>query len=137
MDIDWSLIIAGYGAFLSTLLAIPSLREAWSNRFQIDVSYVFRGDPGVGNVVHIRNLSGKPIILEYFELSCIEGFWPKRKIRYFESPEDELLNLRIEPAGNEVLNFSEGYHFPWGKGKRVYIKLYFVGKKPVVKRLGK
>lgn len=72
-------------------------------------------------------------------LSCpaLRVFGQKEKSDTVSHPEDELLNLRIEPAGNEVLNFSEGYHFPWGKGKRVYIKLYFVGKKPVVKRLGK
>ena len=136
MEIDWSLTIAVWGAVLSTLLAVPKLYEFWSNRFQIDVSHVFRGDPEMGNEIHIRNLSGKPIILEYLELYYQQGHWPRRKMNYFWSPEDSLLNLKIESADNKVLTFCKADHFSWGSGRRIYVRLYFVGKKPIVKKLG-
>lgn len=135
-EIDWSLIIAIWGAVLSTLLTIPKLLETWSNRFQIDVTHVFRSDPRMGNEIHIRNLSGKPIMLEYLELYYQEDSWPRTKKRYFWSPEDSLLNLRVEPTDNKVLTFSEAGHFSWGKGQKIFVKLYFVGRKAIVKRVG-
>lgn len=136
MEIDWLLIIAGWGAILSTLLAIAKLYESWTSRFQVDVTHIFRCDASIGNDIHITNLSGKPIMLEYLELYYLTGRWPRMEKKYFWSPEDSLLNLRIEPTEKKVLTFSEADHFSWGSGKKIFIKLYFVGKKPIVKRVG-
>ena len=52
IKIDLPLIIALWGAILSTVLGLIKIRDAWRNRFKIDISHVFRGDPEIGNDIY-------------------------------------------------------------------------------------
>jgi hypothetical protein len=131
--------IVWWGAGLSTLLALVKLGELWRDRFRIDVGYGFTGEPEIGNDIHIRNLSGKPIILAYWELFYRPHLWPLKKDSYIKSPEEDASDIRIEPHSSMTLNFSEMDHFDWGwkamKWRRIYIRLHVAGRRPIVKRV--
>ncbi|MGH1429555.1 MAG: hypothetical protein ACRBB4_00390 [Neptuniibacter sp.] len=124
---------------MSTLLALVKLFELWRDRFRINVGYGFTGDIHQGNDIHIRNLSGKPIILGYWELFYRPHLWPLRKDSYIASPEADAYDLKIEPHSSKTFNFSGPDHFSWGresmKGRRIYIRLHIAGRKPVLKRV--
>ena len=131
--------IAWWGAGLSTLLALVKLWELWRDRFRIDVGYGFTGEPSIGNDIYIRNLSGKPIIMTYWEVFFRPHLWPLKKDIYIQSPEEESHDVQINPHSSLTLNFSEMNHFDWGwktmKRKRIYIRLHVAGRRPILKRV--
>ena len=131
--------IAWWGAGLSTVLALVKLWEFWRDRFRIDIGRNFTSEPGIGNEVHIRNLSGKPIIIGFWELFYRPHLWPLKKDSYIDSPEDDAYDQKIDPHSSETISFSGMHHFDWGwktmKGRRIYIRLHIAGRRPVVKRV--
>lgn len=131
--------IAWWGAVLSTLLAVVKLFELWRDRFRIDVGYGFSGDAHQGNDIHIRNLSGNPVILAYWELFYRPHFWPLQKDIYIDSPEACAYDLKIEPHSSKTFNFSDQEHFSWGresmKGHKIYIRLHFAGRRSFIKKV--
>lgn len=131
--------IAWWGAGLSTLLAVAKLWELWRDRFRFDVGYNFTSDPETGNEVFARNLSAKPIILSYWELLHDEGNWPFRRLTEFESPGRDVSDTRIESHSSKTFTFAEGNHFGWGhrtlQGKKIYMRLYVAGRRPVLKKV--
>jgi hypothetical protein len=130
LEIEATTFMSVWGAILSTVLAFLKIYEYWSNRFRIEVSPVFRSIPEIGNDININNLSSKPVLLEYMELYVIND----GKEKCIWSPEDSLINVRIEPYDTKTFNFSEADYFGWDK-KPVYIRLYFAGKKQITKTL--
>jgi len=128
---DLTKILACWGALLSTILCVVKLSEVWKERFNIEVDRILRGCADMGHDIGIKNLSSKPVLLEYMEIYSKKGRWPFRKRNYIWSPEDSWLNSRIEPHDTKVYNFSQGEYFPWS-GRKVYIRLHFAGRKPFV-----
>ncbi|WP_438462133.1 hypothetical protein [Marinomonas sp. PE14-40] len=133
--------IAWWGAGLSTLLAIIKLWELWQSRFRIDIGYGLTSDEYRGNNIYIRNLSGKPMILSYWELFYRHNFWPFLKDSYILSPEEDAFDSKIESYSSKTLNFRGPDHFSWGreslKRRKIYIRLYVAGRKPIVKKIYK
>lgn len=131
--------IAWWGACLSTLLAIIKLWELWSGRFRIDVGRNLTSEPEIGNQIFIRNLSSKPIILEYWQLQYCSRWWPIRKFDEFECPGEDAADIQIQPHSSKTLSFTDQYHFAWGykvlNGRRIYIKLYIAGRRPLHKKV--
>lgn len=131
--------IAWWGAGLSTLLALVKLWELWRDRFRLDIGYNMTSSPDIGNEIHIRNLSGTPIILAYWELFYRSHSWPLKKDTPIASPGPEACDLRIEPHSSKTFSFREMDHFDCGwkamKGKRIYMRLYIAGRRSVVKRV--
>ncbi|WP_297529398.1 hypothetical protein [Thiohalobacter sp.] len=132
-------IIAWWGALLSTFLALVKLWELWNDRFRIDIGYNFTGAPDIGNEIFVRNLSSKPIILSYWELLYGSGKWPFRKLEEIESPGPDACDIRIDPHSSKTFTFAEENYFDWGlktlKGRKIYMRLYVAGRRPVVKKL--
>lgn len=130
-------IIAWWGAGLSTLLGIIKIYELWRDRFQLDVDYNFTSDESVGNSILIRNLSGRPFILSYWELLYCSGRWPRRKFEAIEYREHDAGDSRVEPYSTYTLKFSEERYFAWGykalKGRKIYIQLHVAGRKPILR----
>ena len=131
--------IAWWGAGLSTLLAVVKLWELWRDRFRLDIGCKMTGSPDIGNEIHIRNLSGKPIILSYWELFYRPHSWPLKNDTSIASPGPDACDLKIEPHSSKTFIFREMEHFDWGwkamKGRRIYMRLYIAGRRPVVKRV--
>jgi hypothetical protein len=129
IKVGLTLVLSLWGAALSTILSILKVMEYWNNRFQIELSPILRGHVEVGHDLSIKNLSSKPVLLEYMELFTKNG----KEEKCIWSPEDSFLNTRIEPHDTKVYNFSEGDYFPWKKD--VYARLFFAGKKPIIKSI--
>ncbi|WP_155996916.1 hypothetical protein [Thioalkalivibrio sp. ALJ9] len=131
--------IAWWGAALSTVLAALRIWEAWRDRFQVDVGYNFTGEPSIGNKIFIRNLTGYPVILAYWELVRVSGVRPFRSFKVFLSPEKDARDHRIEPHSSFQLNFSGANQFDWGykalEGRKLYIRLYIVGRRPLLRKV--
>ena len=84
-----SLLIALWGAALSTVLATVKLWEIRRDRFRIDVGYNFSGAPDGANKVIVRNLGTRPFILGYWELLWLPHRWaPKHNARSISPEED-------------------------------------------------
>ena len=122
---DLTFILSIWGAVLSSILSVMKIIEYWNNRFQIDVSPILRGSDDVGHDISIKNLSSKPVLLEYMEIFQKIGNEEKR----IWSPEDAFINARIDPFDSKVFNFSEADYFLWKKG--TYIRLHFAGRKTI------
>ena len=138
MSTDLSVLLSIWGAFLSTVLAGLKIKELYSNRFNIDTSYIFRSDADYGNEISIQNLSNTPVLLNYMEVysrpkGLLSLFKPQQHIW---SPEDEMINYRIEPHSEKTFHFVHGDYFT-SKNKKVYVRLYFAGKKAIDKRVNK
>ncbi len=128
--------ISLWGAGLSTLLAFVKLWEIWRDRFQIDINGSFTNQLGAKNKIHIRNLSGKPIILTYWEIFFRYRFWSFKKDDYITSPEDNAFDMNINSYSSKTLNLMESDYFNWDqKGKHIYIKLHIAGRRPITKRV--
>ncbi len=128
--------LAIWGAGLSTLLAMVKVWEIWSSRRRIEVSYSFVGNPEEGNDIIIRNISGKPFIVTYWELLFCE----RKHFRWIsyrtEEPGEHANDICIQGHSSKKFNFSEADYFEWGHqalaGKRIYLKLQIAGeRKPV------
>ncbi len=132
-------ILAAWGAFLSTLLAGAKLWEVWQARFQIDVVANLTGSEEVGNTVSIRNLTGKPVILGYWEILRVSGRWPFRREKCLVSPDEYASDSSIAAHATLPLSFREADHFPWGpvslQGDRIFIRLHFAGRRPILRKL--
>ena len=132
-------IIALWGAGLSTLLALVKLWEIWTARRRIEVSYKFIGIPEEGNDIIIRNISGTPFIVTYWELLFCE----RKKLRWVpyrtEEPCEDAHDMCIQQHSSITLNFSGTNYFDWGhkalSGKRIYLKLHIADKTKPVKYL--
>lgn len=131
--------IAWWGAGLSTLLAVVKLAELWRDRFRVEVSYAFNSLPEDGNRVMIRNLTGRPLILTYWELQYGTGAWPRRKYEPLQSPDHDHGDVRIDPHSTRTLTFAYGDHFDWGvkalRGRSIWVRLYIAGRRPFLRRL--
>ena len=132
-----SIVIAWWGAGLSTLLAAIKIWEIWRDRFHVDVSCNLTGSESIGNSVLIRNLSGRAFILSYWELLYCSGHWPNRRFQAFEHPEHDAGDTRIEPYSTCELHFADEHHFDWGhkalKGRQIYIRIHIAGRKPILR----
>jgi len=131
--------IAWWGAGLSTMLALVKFYELWKSRFRIDVGYAFCGDIHQGNNIHIRNLSSHSIILADWELFYRSCWWPFKKDMHINSSGISASDLRIAPYSSTTFNFSGQYYFSWNREgirkRKIYMRLYVVGRSPVLKRV--
>lgn len=137
--VDSAIVIALWGAVLSTILAAVKLWEIWRDRFQLGVTYHFRSLADLGNDVIIRNLSSRPIILTHWELLYSSGRWPRRQFESIDSSEPDDGDQRIESHTTHILTFAYGRHFDWGhralEGRQIWIRLFVAGRKPILKRV--
>jgi hypothetical protein len=133
-----SSFLAWWGAILSTVLASVKLWEFWRDRFRLDVSYNFTGSEDVGNDILIRNLTGRPLILTYWELMYGTRRWP-RKYETVACPDHDDGDTRIDSHSTLTFNFSGERHFAWGakvlRGRGVYIRLHIAGRRAFVRRV--
>lgn len=134
MDNDW---IAIWGAGLSTFLAGVKLWEINRNHFRVDAAYNLTNSEVEGNEIYIRNLNNRPITIEHWELQWRDRRWSKADT--IRMAQDFSAGRKIDSYGSMTLRFDMQEYFsikPINDGKKLYIKLYCVGKKfPIVKRV--
>lgn len=131
-------IVALWGAGLSTVLAVLRIWELWKNRVSVEVSHNFTSDPDIGNEVIIRNLTGTPVLVKYWELVWARRRWPKLQQSARMTPDERFADLQIPPHDSIKLPFRHGEHFDWGPraqaGNSIYLRLHVAGKKrPIMK----
>jgi len=136
---SFTTLLAVWGAFLSTVLAVVKLREVWQARFRVEVKASLTASEEAGNTVSIRNLAGKPLILGYWEVLRISGRWPFRKEECLVSPDEYACDCSIAAHSALPLYFTEQDHFDWGpgslQGDRLFIRLHFAGRRPILRKL--
>ena len=132
-------LLALWGAVLSTILAFVKLWEVWSSRFRMNVSHNFTSCPHQGSAIFLRNLSGRPVIVEYWELFYGSGIWPFRKTSDIASSGPDTKDQRIDSHSSKSLVFVGPDHFDWGvdalKGRKIYIRLHIAGRRPTTKKV--
>ena len=134
-----SLLVALWGAVLSTILAVTKLWEIRRDRFRVDVGNNFSSAPGGANKVIVRNLGSRPFILCYWELLWLPHRWVSEHGVRSISPGEDAIDVRIEPGASHTLRFSGPDHFDWGRnalrGRTIYLRLYVVGRRSFLRKV--
>lgn len=134
---DAKMLLEWWGASLSTVLAIVKLWEAWRDRSRTDVSSIVRSDAALGNSILVRNLSNRPVILEYWVVTYCSGHWRHKKFEDIAYADHDVGDQKIDAHSSLQLDFSEENYFSCSskvlKGRKIYIRLFFAGRKPVLK----
>lgn len=124
--------LAIWGAALSTFLAGIKVWEVWRARVRIEIGYSFTSDENIGNDVIVRNLSGTPLLVTYWEL-----VWRKRgllgwKESHLVSPELGNEDIKVNPHSSFKLTFNEMDYFSTNHdimaGRKIFIRLYIAGR---------
>ncbi len=124
--------IAIWGAVISTVLAIIKITEIWINHYRVSVIGDFNIRGRNESIIHIINLSNKPMIILYWELEWRKGMWPLRNFMMktknglpnWESPS----RRKLDSYDNWSLPLSGNDYFIIHDDKTLYIKLYIAGK---------
>jgi len=132
--------LAVWGAALSTILAAVKFWEIWRNRIRVEVSHNFTGIPDVGNQVIIRNLSGTPLLITYWELLWRHKSGLGWKQSKSTGPDEYFEDLKLGGHASIKLVFRNQDYFDWGVSAlgndRIYIRLHIAGKaKPVLRKV--
>ncbi|AUZ81545.1 MULTISPECIES: hypothetical protein [Aeromonas] len=126
-------ILAVWGALISTGLACLKIWEVRQNHFRVETSYNLTSSITEGNEIYIRNLNNRPITIEHWVLEWHQGIWPFKKADTISMSQDLSAGRKIEAYDSMTLHFTDESYFSTGKplseGKRLFIKLHFVGKK--------
>ncbi len=130
------LLLAVWGAFLSTVLAIIKLWEIYRERARLIVSYSF-SSPENGNDVILYNPTKTPVLINYWELLWIKKRWFHSEVTFGEFPNDGFSDIIIPAHSRYVLSFREQMYFEWHHDSRdkgdIYIRLYIVGRRSLLK----
>ena len=132
--------LALWGAVLSTLLAVVKFWEVWTNRRRVEISHNFTSSEDIGNEVIIRNLSGTPLIITYWQLLWRHRCWFRWKQSRVMSADADFTDLKVEGHSSITIPFREEDYFDWGVsalGKdRIYLRLHIAGKaKPILRKV--
>ncbi len=127
-------LIAIWGALLSTGLGVIKFFEWWRDRHQIDVSYSFSTSAYDGNIVFIRNLSNRPIIITHWQLFAADDRKRKQGYTHIASAEFDAGDHVVAANASYELKFIEGDHFNTSpkflKGRSIFIELRIAGRRP-------
>jgi len=132
--------LAVWGVVLSTILAGVKFWEIWKNRTRIEVSYNFTGSSDIGNEVIIRNLTGTPILITYWELLWRHKSWFRWKQSKEINPDEFFEDLKLGGNSSIKLTFREQDYFDWGSSAlgndRIFLRLRIAGKaKPILRKV--
>ena len=114
--IDWlnnlppATVPAWLGFLLSFGLLVVKLWELHRDRSRVLVGGDFASLDSVGNHIHIRNLSPKPVILVYWEVFYATKPLLFRKTQYVGSAEDSQ-GATIAPGTTYTRSFTDENHF--------------------------
>lgn len=133
MEFTTSDYIAMYAAVVSTVVLFIQITEKIKNHYRIEVSLNTDDARYESNKLNIKNLSGKPIMVECLELEWRKGFWPFKKTQKIHIEDNYFFeNIVINSHDNKIISFNEENYFNadklWKEGKELYIKLQLAGK---------
>lgn len=130
---------AWWGAVLSTLLAVIKFWELWRDRFRIEIGSCFTTEPHIGNEVRIRNPSPNPLILTHWEIFYGSALCPISKKSSISEREYDTEDCVITSASTHTLSFKNESYFYTNidklKGRTVYIKIHFAGRRVICQKL--
>ncbi|TIL40233.1 hypothetical protein [Mesorhizobium sp.] len=130
--------LGAWGALLATLLAALRFYEAWRARQRLQATHDFTSDPNIGNEVIVINISGTPVMVNYWVLEWSKRrWWRKRQVVSTIEPEHGGGSFTISPHSRYALGFADADYFDWGyktrPGQKLWIKLHIAGRrKPVL-----
>jgi hypothetical protein len=126
------------GLLISFCLAVIKILELRRDRVRVNVGGDFAGLESVGNQIHIRNLSQRPIILVHWEVFYGSWRWIRREEDHIQSAEDSK-GATIAATSTYSLSFTNQCYFSTSvaalRGRAVFIRLYFAGRRPIVRKL--
>jgi hypothetical protein len=121
-----TLLIALYGALLSTILAVT--KAEWWQRRRLSATCGLANED-YGNQVLIQNPSAVPVMIEHWELYWLGA--GRRANLTPDGPDDH--GFTVAPHARHVLSFQGEHYFAWGRDVRgdaaLYLDLHFVGRK--------
>lgn len=127
------IIIAVWGAVLSTVLGSIKIWEVYQSRPQVSVSYLVTSDPEHENEIFVENTSATPLMITYWELELRE-----RKFLLWNSvvngryPDGGYYHTTVEAFGRHTLRFGDDEWFSTSglkkKKQAWHLKLHIAGR---------
>jgi hypothetical protein len=119
------------------------LEQLWTGRTRIDVGGLSTtSDPNIGNEIVIRNLSGTPVIITYWELVWQHrhwGRWKRSRCIDLGHVTDGLFgDMKLDGHSSTTLEFCEFDYFrPDLEGRdQIYIRVHIAGRRwPIVRKV--
>ena len=136
--LDATLYLALWGAALSSILGFIRIWEyASKKRVVIDTTYLFRGLYDLADEIVIANLSDRPLLILYWNLSWERKWrWSKKESIEIVEWEDEVSALVIAGTAIETLEFHREQKIPFGsrvKGMKLVLRMRVAGKRREVR----
>lgn len=132
-SLQLEIIIAVWGAVLSTVLGSIKIWEVYQSRPQVSVSYLVTSDPEHGNEIFVENTSATPLMITYWELELRERRFLRHSVVNGRYPDGGYYHTTVEAFGRHMLRFGDGEWFSTSdlKKKRQawYLKLHIAGRR--------
>ncbi len=132
-------IIAVWGAVLSTVLGSIKIWEVYQSRPQVSVSYSVTSDPKRENELFVENTSSTPLMITYWELELRERKILRHSVVNGRYPDCGYYHVTVEAFGRHTLRFGDRQWFSTSglKKKRQawYLKLHIAGRRRPVELL--
>ena len=126
------IILAVWGAVLSTVLAGVKLWEMYRARPRITTSYSLSAPDQGGNQIILENASGTPVMVSYWELLLRKRRFFCRETLKGRFPNEGYCDITIGAHSRHVLHFEDEEYFPWGvsemEGAVWWLKLHILGR---------
>lgn len=128
--LDWKLIMAVWGAGLSTLLAFLQLREKFNERTRIFTTYAIYGHADIADKIVIKNLGKQTVLIDNMEVFLARRllFSTRNFIEAFD-PTNPPIDILIPGNSTYTIHFSDQNKLPAKKGRHLFIKLCLTGNR--------
>jgi len=134
-------LLAIWGALVSTCLASIRIWEFLEDRPRLTTSYGFGSDPDDGNEIILENPSTTPVMISYWELLLDrrEGWVRRRRVVNGRFPNEGYCNITVGAHSRHALTFKGKDHFEWGaqlpSGTKIHLVVHVVGRRRPVRLL--
>ena len=124
-----------WAAILSTSLALIKILEMWRARQRVEFGCVLCDNSDEGNKVIIRNLSGSPIIVSYWEVMWLRSKWYRvgKEIIFSTGSDYDDPDIHLPANSSKTLTFSDERYFDWSakwlSGSKTYLKIKIAGER--------
>ncbi|MBN8190345.1 hypothetical protein JF540_27210 [Salipiger thiooxidans] len=130
--VQLEIIIAVWGAVLSTVLGSIKIWEVYKSRPQISVSYSVTSGPEHENEIFVENTSATPLMITYWELELRERKFLRRSVKNGRYPDGGYYHVTIGAFGRHTLKFGDEEWFSTSgmkKRQKWYLKLHIAGRR--------
>jgi len=124
--------MAVVGFVLSIFLFCIKVYEMWRARYQLAADFAWSSDMAAGNLLHIHNLTGRQIVVTYWDVFFAHGPWLERGKETKVSADWDNAVCPIPAYSTLTLTFNNFEYFNADdrvrNGRKLYVTVHAAGK---------